>query len=117
MKFKTTYKELKNGYLKVFKCPYCAIQDLEYLTKPIAYNEGTYGHNYDVFDIGHFAITTGYRPQGEKLSKEVIEQINKIAQDYNYAYQLGDIGYDEAHLDCIYEIEMLLNHVYKGEIK
>lgn len=117
MKFKTTYKEMKNGYLKVFKCPYCAIQDIEYLTKPIAYNCGVYGHNYDVYEFGQFAITTGYRPQGEELNKKVIEQINKIAQDYNHTYKLGHIGYDDAHLDLIYDIEMLLNHVYKGEMK
>ena len=116
MRFKTTYKELKNGYLKVFKCPSCAIQDIEYLTKPIAYNSGIYGHNYDVYDFGRFAITNGYRPQGKELSKDVIQQINKIVQDYNRKYKLGYISYDEGHLDCIYDIEMLLNHVYKGEI-
>ena len=117
MRYKTTYKELKNGYVKVYSCSYCSIQDIEYLIKPEAYNSGIYGHNYDVFGFGKFAITMGYRPYGEALSKDVIEKINYIVTKYANDYKLNKLTYDAARLTCIYEIEMLLNHVYKCEIK
>lgn len=117
MRYKTTYKELKIGYVKVYSCSYCSIQDIEYLISPEAYNSGIYGHNYDVFGFGKFAITMGYRSRGEALSKDVIEKINEIIIQYVNDYKLGNLTYDAARLISIYEIEMLLNSVYKGEIK
>lgn len=68
MKYKTTAKAIKNGYINVKCAGYC---DLHYLLNnhsPIAYTAGIYGWNFDVYNIYGVTICTGYRGMpGERL--------------------------------------------------
>ena len=116
MRYKTTFKEIKVGYLEVYCCDYNAIKDIDYLLSPEAYNEGIYGHNYDVYGFGHFAITIGNRAKGIKLNKTVIDDINKIVYKYNSLFIDGQ-NFDESKFHCICEIEMLLHQVFKDDLK
>ena len=67
MKYKTTSKELKEGYYNIIATGYCELQSLLKYKNPIAYNAGHYGWNYDVYDINGIAIVTGYRLNIQRL--------------------------------------------------
>ena len=69
MKYKTTAKELKAGYYKIIEAGYCDLQSLLSYKSPIAYSKGTYGWNFDVYDIDGVAIVTGYRGMPSRNSK------------------------------------------------
>lgn len=69
MKYKTTVKELKNGYNFVIEAGYCDLQSLLEYKDPIAYTCGLYGWNFDVYDIYGIAIVTGYRGMFSKNTK------------------------------------------------
>lgn len=61
MKYKTTAKDVKNGYHYIIAVGYCELQSLLQYEHPVAYTAGTYGWNFDVYDVNGVAIVTGYR--------------------------------------------------------
>ena len=69
MKYLTTAKALKSGYNNIISCGYCDLQNLLYYNSPIAYSKGSYGWNFDVYEVNGVAITTGYRGMPSKNSK------------------------------------------------
>lgn len=77
MKFKTTQKAIKDGYSKVYQIGYCGLYHLLKYQAPVAYTCGVYGWNADVYQFASIAITTGYRPFGEKITKRL--EYDKIA--------------------------------------
>lgn len=94
MKFKTTTKDIRNNYNRIIAIPYCAAQYLLRGRYPIAYNSGTYGWNYDVYDVSDIIqgaiICTGYRSMPSTI-------------DYDYktlheAEQAASHGDAERHL-------------------
>ena len=68
MKYKTTAKELKAGYYNIIEVGYCDLQNLLKYKSPVAYSSGTYGWNFDVYDINGIAIAAGYRGMPSKNS-------------------------------------------------
>lgn len=85
MKFKTSAKELKEGvperYLR--RAGYCDLQALLNYEEPIAYSYGRYGWNFDVYKIGSYYITTGYRGMvGERANNT--EEYERKAQEILY---------------------------------
>lgn len=95
MKFKTTSKELKNKVANryLWKCGYCDLQSLFHYISPVAYTCGTYGWNYDVYDIDGVVITTGYRSMiGQPIPHELIREYEQKAKDVVYNYS---IDYDK----------------------
>ena len=68
MKYKTTEKEVKQGYHKIIAVGYCDLQSLLSYRSPDAYTCGLYGWNFDVYDIDGVAIATGYRGMPDKNS-------------------------------------------------
>lgn len=77
MKFRTTAKELKNGYCNIISVGYCELQSLLCYEYPVAYNRGTYGWNFDVYDVDGVAICTGYRPISSKNANVDYETVRK----------------------------------------
>ena len=77
MKYKTTAKDLKDGFGKIISAGYCDLQNLLHYKSPIAYSKGVYGWNFDVYDINGVAIATGYRSMPEKNSKASYELVRK----------------------------------------
>lgn len=69
MKFKTTAKEVKEGYYTIIAVGDCELQFLLSYERAVAYCAGTYGWNFDVYDIDGVAICTGYRGMPSKHSK------------------------------------------------
>lgn len=61
MKIKMTNKAVKESFSNLRYCSYCRIQTLLDYYSPIAYTEGVYGWNYDVYRLYGLTICTGYR--------------------------------------------------------
>ena len=51
VKFKTTDREIKEGFARVIRIGYCEAQYLLNFENAIAYNCGAYGWKYDVYII------------------------------------------------------------------
>ena len=86
MKLKVTSKEIKNryGFNSTIKLYDGAGQYLFPEYDANAYNCGTYGWNYDVFFIGGYAITRGYRNTfGREADSELVRKYDAMAFELN----------------------------------
>ena len=79
MKFKTTAKEVKNGYYRIISIGYCGLQTLLSYESPCAYSRGVYGWNFDLYDFNGVAICTGYRMMP---SKNTIKNNYELVREY-----------------------------------
>ena len=96
MKFRTTKKDINNGYYYKIIVGYCDLQNLLNWTSPVAYTCGQYGWNADIYDISDLtgynaAIITGYRPFGNirggyEMNREYDQKAEKIRYEYNRDY-------------------------------
>lgn len=87
MKFRTTKKEVTNGYGIVLKIGYCNAQNLLQYQNERAYTCGSYGWNADIYEIEPFngtAIVTGYRPFGTATDYETLKEYETKAEKINY---------------------------------
>lgn len=71
MKFKTTKKQVNEGYNTVISAGYCELQYLLQYHNPEAYTSRREGWGADIYDMdrygfGGVAIVTGYEPFGNK---------------------------------------------------
>lgn len=81
MEFKTTRKDVKNGYEKIIYVGYCALQRLLKCESRIAYTTRAEGWGADIYDFGNVAIVTGYAPFGNIHPKhEINEKYEAIAK-------------------------------------
>ena len=64
MKFKTTKKDIMNGYEKIISVGYCNLQSLLRCERETAYTVRREGWAADIYDFGNTAIVTGYAPFG-----------------------------------------------------
>lgn len=92
MKFKTTQKEIRNGYGKVIAIGYCRVQYLLNCENPIAYTAGRNGWGADIYSFGSVAIATGYSPFGNvrpdyETVKKYEDQARKIVCGTNDYYK------------------------------
>ena len=62
MKYLTTKKAVRNGYVHTIGISYCDAQDLLYFRSPVAYSAGVYGWACDYYSFGDTVISTGYAP-------------------------------------------------------
>lgn len=80
-KIKTSVKELKNSFCRVFYTGYCDLQCIMY-HNPDFYTCGIYGWNMDCYyNKDHdILICTGYRGMfGKRIPSDLIEKYNKKA--------------------------------------
>ena len=61
MKYKTTRKAIVAGSPRLVSVGYYDLQTLLRYHSPIAYTSGTYGWNFDVYEVNGLTICTGYR--------------------------------------------------------
>ena len=101
MKFKTTQKEVLNGYRYVISEGYCDLQHLLYYRNPVAYTSGIYGWNADIYEIRNgVAISTGYRPFGNiKPDYELAREYDNKALDLINEYRNKDFDDLKKELD------------------
>jgi hypothetical protein len=81
MKFKTTKKEIENGYNKVIAIGYCNAQYLLHYENPVAYTHGVSGWGADIYDINGIAVVTGYNPFGKRIPFSAIQSYEIKAQE------------------------------------
>ena len=94
MKFKTTQKEIKEGYAKVISVGYCHLQTLLQYENPVAYTSGREGWKADIYAFDNVAIATGYAPFGKyhadyDLCRQYETKAKTVLEAYrrNYDYQ------------------------------
>lgn len=86
-KTKTTRKEIRQIYDRVYQTGYCNLQHIFAYESAVFYNSGVYGWNFDVFteytaggDI--VAFTTGYRNMtGERIPSELLKRYDEAARE------------------------------------
>ena len=72
------------NYQYVISTGYCALQNLLKYRDPIAYTDGIYGWNCDIYEIEQTTvITSGYAPFGNiQPDYELVRQYEKKAEKY-----------------------------------
>lgn len=89
MKTKLTNKLVKQLYPNIKSAGYCEIQTLLRGIEPTAYTCGTYGWNYDVYNINGVTIATGYRGMpGKRITggTEYEQKAQAIWSNYDIPY-------------------------------
>lgn len=79
MKFKTTKKDIKNGYKYIVSVGYCDLQSLLNYESPIAYSTRVEGWACDYYDINGVCICEGYSPIS---SKNTIKDVYSLVREY-----------------------------------
>ena len=90
MKFKVSRREIVKSCPRVRCAGYCDLQYLLRGVEPKAYNSGTYGWNFDMYEVYGLTICTGYRNMpGKRLEhiKEYESQAREIWSDYSLPYE------------------------------
>ena len=81
MKFRTTKKEINNGYTNRICVGYCALQTLLSFENPVAYTTRTEGWGADIYLFGTTAIITGYAPFGNiRPDYELCKKYERFAE-------------------------------------
>lgn len=89
MKYKTTQRDIKNGYAVTICISYCGLQTLLRCESPRAYTVRREGWGADIYDFGMTAIVTGYAPFGNiRPGYEVCRKYEKAAEKIAYNYNL-----------------------------
>ena len=94
MKYKTTAKAIREAMRageKTVSIGYCAAATLLRNHAPIAYTCGTYGWNFDVYNVYGLTICTGYRGMVGPTAKNVHEYEKKARSlvDEEYSKESG----------------------------
>lgn len=92
MKFKTTAKAIRANGGKIVAIGYCAAQYLLRYEREIAYTAGTYGWNFDVYDVDGITVCTGYRGMPGKhidyaMLNDYESRAEKIVCNYKMPYE------------------------------
>lgn len=111
MKTRITSATVKASYEKIIVCGYGNLQDMLAYENPVAYNNGVYGWNYDVYEINpNCAIVTGYRcfnskyKPGYDLQKKYNDAARKIRCDYSIGYEEQKARLKEIIRDFVGEV-------------
>lgn len=80
MKTKISKNQIYANFKKenCFQIGYCQLQHLFSENRAIWYNRGVYGWNCDIYDLGCYCITTGYRPFGRTLPVDILQKYEKV---------------------------------------
>ena len=82
MKYRTTKKDVMNGYSYVIGVGYCSLQNLLNCERETAYTSRREGWAADIYDFGNAAIVTGYAPFGNiRPSYEVNQRYEERATE------------------------------------
>lgn len=104
MKYKTTKRDVTNGYTNVIGVSYCGLQTLLRCETETAYTTRREGWGADVYDFGSVAIVTGYAPFGDvRPNYETIRKYEEAAKKIAYNYNLKYEEQKKQLLDLIHE--------------
>lgn len=80
MRFKTTMKEVKATSRIILKVGYCDLVTLLRYESPFAHTSGVYGWNADIYAVNGVTIVTGYRPFGQSVDYDLVEEFEERAR-------------------------------------
>lgn len=91
MKYRTTKKDVMNGYGNIICVGYCNLENLLNCERETAYTTRREGWGADIYDFGNTAIVTGYAPFGNirpgyDLCQKYENAAEKIRCDYELTY-------------------------------
>lgn len=92
MKYRTTQKAIKEGYINKICVGYCNLQYLLGYENPVAYTARREGWAADIYDFGNTAIITGYAPFGNirpgyDICKKYENKAEKVRYDYSLSWE------------------------------
>ena len=79
----TTQRELKSRFNKII-----SVADVSFLfefTKRFAYNAGSFGWNFDAFDVNGVCLCKGYRTIGEKPNWPILRKYDDQAKQIYFS--------------------------------
>lgn len=79
-KFQVTRKDLARNYGKVLAVGYCSATNLLRYSHAVGYGCGVYGWNFDLYEVGGVAISTGYRPTGKAVKYDLLREYEAKAE-------------------------------------
>lgn len=89
MKLHATIREIRDGSYKLLSVGYCEMQHLLQYQSPVAYTAGTYGWNFDAYQINDVTICTGYRgmPKNKRMNDnwQLVREYEKKAEKIIYS--------------------------------
>ena len=88
MKLQATKKAIKNNFNTVISIGYCDAQHLLHFKNPFAYSVGVYGWACDYYQIKNVCISTGYSPIGERVSYELLNELEHKAGEIIHDYSI-----------------------------
>lgn len=106
MKFKTTRKAVVEGSSNIVNVGCCDLNWLLINHSPVAYTCGTFGWNFDVYEIDGLTICTGYRNMPGRCANNVREYEKK-------AYQIMCGEHDTPYKKKQEQVEQLLKEFIK----
>ena len=80
MKLKTTKKQIRENFNTILSVGYCDAQYLLSSRTPFAYSAGVYGWSCDYYQIGNICICTGYSPIGTPVDYELLDELERKAE-------------------------------------
>lgn len=90
MKYKTTKKDVMNGYSNIICVGYCSLQNLLSCELETAYTSRREGWAADIYDFGNTAIVTGYAPFGNiRPGYDLCQKYETAAEKIRCNYELS----------------------------
>ena len=90
MKYKTTKKDVMNGYSNIICVGYCSLQNLLNCERETAYTSRSEGWAADIYDFGNTAIVTGYAPFGNiRPGYDLCQKYETAAEKIRCNYELS----------------------------
>lgn len=86
MKFKTTKKEIRANYSRIYCIGYCNLQWLLRYSSPIAYATRAEGWACDFYEVDGAIISTGYAPIGKKVPYDIQREYDEKAREIVCGY-------------------------------
>lgn len=97
MKLKATRTEITNNFLRVYLINYA----YGFLPEPFAYNSGSYGWNWNAYDLGNICLIEGRGsfPKHKLLPKAAKKIIKDYEQEVDSANFSERVKIDKMYLD------------------
>lgn len=90
MKYKTTKKDVMNGYNNIIRVGYCSLQNLLNCESETAYTIRREGWAADIYEFGNTAIVTGYAPfENIRPGYELCQKYETAAEKIRCNYELS----------------------------
>lgn len=95
MKYLTTKKAVRNGYVHIIGAGYCSLQNLLYFRNPVAYSKRVEGWACDYYGFGNTVISTGYAPLTTANATASYERVQYYDDKAKAIVKQYDMPYDQ----------------------